>query len=324
MAGENAALKAEAIAKASGINMDEFMNKAHPCLGVNRIVDADAGTIELLSPDGVTPRKKIALVGFASSTKDMAPFNNPEWAICGMNQIYRHIHHKDADGKPVLRHPDLHYEIHKEWNTAVVPGTDHEAWLRDCGIPVLMTDVVAGLPTSVRFPIERFIKKFDLDYFTSTVAYMLAFTVDYIDQSVERRLRESPTNGFATALDVLSLAKSLYAEYTIGVFGIDLIVDDEYVYQKPCAEYWLGQIMAREITLMIPKQSALLRQRYRYGYDMEPQDLIKDSDLTKRHAYLTGEHQKHSESVVQLVGAIKEIEYWTQVRKLREAGGTVG
>ena len=70
-----------------------------------------------------------------------------------------------------------------------MPGTDHAAWLRDCGIPVLMTDRVPGLPTAVRFPIERLIEKFSIDYFTSTVAYMVAFTLDYIDQQVEVRLR---------------------------------------------------------------------------------------------------------------------------------------
>jgi hypothetical protein len=313
LAGENAALKAEAELKAKAAStQDGIFQRDHVCTGVNRILDADAGAIELLMPDGVTPRKKIALVGFASSTKDMAPFADVDWAIVGMNQLSRHIPRADA-----------WLEIHKEWNTAVVPGTDHAAWLRDCGIPVLMTDRVDGLPTSVKFPIDRLIRRFDIDYFTSTVAYMLAFTMDYIDQQVEHRLKTSPSNGLATAWDVTQLASTLYAEYTIGVFGIDLIVGEEYDYQRNCAEFWLGQIMARNITLMIPQQSALLKMRYRYGYFMEPDDLIKDSDIAKRVSALTIEHQKHSEAVVQLVGALRELETMRELRRLRERGGTV-
>lgn len=313
MAGENAALKEEALAKARGQKLGDMDRADHPACGVNRIVDAEAGQIEFLMPDGVTPRTKIALVGFASSTKEHAPVGDPEWVLCGMNQLYRHL----------PRRVDLHYEIHKEWNTALVPGTDHAAWLRDCGIPVLMTDRLPDMPTTVRFPITRLIEKFSLDYFTSTVAYMLAFTIDYIDQQVERRLRVAPSNGLASAWDVAQLQRSLYREYTIGIFGIDLIVGEEYDWQKACAEFWLGHALARDIIVMIPPQSALLKQRYRYGYAMAPADLINDVDLSKRHAFLTGEHQKHSEAVVQLVGALREVETWRELYRLRERGGTV-
>ena len=318
MAGENAALKAEAALQSRSPSQAAGPDCSN-LNGVNRIIDADAGAVEFLMPDGVTPRRKFALVGFASSTKDMAPFGDPEWVICGMNQLARHL--PGGDGPSGRR--DLWFEIHREWNTAVVPGTDHAAWLRDCGIPVLMTDRVEGLPTSVRFPIDRLIRRFDIDYFTSTVAYMLAFTMYYIDRQVEARLKATPPNGLVTAWDVLQLASTLYAEYTIGVFGIDLIVGEEYDWQKSCAEYWCGQIMARNITLMIPKESALLKQRYRYGYFMEPDDLIKDSDLAKRANQLTAEHQRHSEAVVQLVGALRELETLRELRRLRERGGTV-
>jgi hypothetical protein len=316
--GQNAALKAEAALQAKPPSPEAGKDWSS-LNGVNRIIDADAGAAEFLMPDGVTPRRKFALVGFASSTKEMAPCGDPEWVICGMNQLARHL--PGGDGPAGRR--DLWFEIHREWNTAVVPGTDHAAWLRDCGVPVLMTDRVNGLPTTVRFPIDRLIRQFDIDYFTSTVAYMLAYTMDYIDQQVEARLKATPPNGLATAWDVVQLASTLYAEYTIGVFGIDLIVGEEYDWQKACAEYWCGQIMARNITLMIPGQSALLKQRYRYGYQMEPDDLIKDSDLAKRMAALTQEHQKHSEAVVQLVGALRELETMRELRRLRERGGTV-
>lgn len=314
MSGQNAALKEEALAQARGQKVGDGMDRAdHPAYSAAKILDADAGAIELVMPDGVTPRKKIALVGFASSTKDMAPFNEVDWAIVGMNQLARHI----------PRRADAWFEIHKEWNTAVVPGTDHEAWLRDCGLPVYMTDRVPGLPTSVKYPVDRLIEKFGIDYFTSTVAYMFAWAVDYIDQRVEAALKAAPGNGIVSAWDVLQLQRSLYRDWTVGIFGIDLIVGEEYDWQRACAEFWLGQALARDITIIIPPQSALLKARYRYGYEMEPNDLLKDSDLSKRIGQLTAEHQKHSETVVQLVGALKELETIRELRRLRERGGTI-
>lgn len=304
-AGQNAALK-EAATTEGGVS------RSHPATGVSRIVDADAGHVEFLMPDGETPRKKFALVGFASSTREMAPFHDPEWVVMGMNQLNRHIPRADA-----------WIEIHKEWNTAVVPGTDHTGWLRDCGIPVLMAQRIPELPTSVTFPINRLIDKF-ADYFTSTVAYMVAYFVDHIDREVESRMKDSPSNGLATAWDVAELQKSMYSEYTIGIFGIDLIVGEEYTWQRPCAEYHLGQALARNITVMVPPQSALLTQRYRYGFAMEPDDIIKDSDFEKRKAYLIGEHQKYHQASLEVAGALKEMDYWSELRTLRERGGKVG
>lgn len=313
MAGENAALKAEAELKKKVVDpVAGLFRRDHAASGVNKVADAGAGQIDVLMPDGVTPRKKIALIGFATSSRDSAPFDEIDWAIVGMNQLSRHI-----------PRGDVWFEIHKEWNVAVVPGTDHAAWLRDCGIPVFMTDVVPGLPTSTRYPIERLIAKFGLDYFTSTVAYMVAWAVDHIDQMVEARLKATPGNNVASAFDVVQLQRSLYAEHTIGIFGIDLIVGEEYDWQRACAEFWIGQALARNITVVIPPQSALLRQRFRYGYDIESPGLLRESDLEKRHAFLTGEHQKLSELLVQALGALKENEFYKELARLRSRGGTL-
>lgn len=356
---KNAALK-----EAPASQSDEWVNFEHPCLGVNRVIDAQAGDVELLTPDGAKPRTKFALIGFSTATRHLAPLNDPEWTVCGMNQLQRHLRHAvlDEDGNPVkvdgvtqsaLRHGDLWFEIHREWNRAVVPGTDHAGWLAECQIPVFMTDTVDEIPTSVRFPIERFIDKFEIDYFTSTVAYMFAWAIDHIDRMVEERVKDAP---HGAAIDQVRLVQSLYAEYTIGVYGIDLIVGEEYTDQRPCAEYWLGQAMARGISMDIPERSALLKQHYRYGYAIESDGFIRASDFAgrskalrtehvrahekaielygrleelktecedkeAREAELTDQHQKLSEKAVILAGHIRECDYWAEMRNLRERGG---
>lgn len=363
--GPNAALK-----EPTPTDATEWANLDHPCLGVNRILDPEAGTVELLMPDGKTPRRKFAIMGFAGSTRDMAPLNDPETAIVGLNQLSRLMRHPvlDADGQPVvdesgapvteLRHGDLWFEIHREWNTALTPNSDHEGWLRDFGQPVFMHDTVPGFDTSLRFPVERLIEKFDIDYFTSTIAYMFAWCIDHIDRLVAERLANFERNG-AGVVDAVKLAQSVYNEYTMGVYGIDLIAGSEYEDQRPCAEFWLGQAMARNIDLVIPRQSALLKQHYRYGYDIESPGHIRKSDIEARMQWarqhqaqhhelcceiygrleelknppasdearaerieaLTAKHQEQSQEALQFGTAIKESQYWQQVFTLRERGG---
>ncbi len=324
----NSALKEAPVTEAT-----EWLNPSHPCRGANRVVDAARGQVELLTPDGSEQRKKFALIGFSTATRHMAPLDDPEWAVVGMNQLAQHLRHpvvkdgtvvRDGDGKAetVLRAPDLWFEIHRVWNTAIVPGTDHEGWLRDSGVPCYMTDVVEELPTSMAFPVERLIKKFDIDYFTSTVSYMVVWAIDHIDQLVEARLKDYEFGGVTSKNsvdDVRKLVDSIYAEYTIGVFGIDLVVGEEYEEQRPAAEFWLGQAMARNITLMIPGQSALLKQHYRYGYEMEPEGLVRGSDFDKRMPELRNAHQEASETAIELFGRIKELEDYPEGEEKLEA-----
>ena len=150
----------------------------HPARGVSHIKDAADGLIESFMPDGMTPRKKIAIVGFATSSRDEAPFDDPEWDIHALNQIYRHVSRIDR-----------HYEIHFNWDEHNVEGTDHEGWIRTCPVPVVMNDLHPKFPTCVKYPVERMIAKFS-DYFTSTIAFMLAMAIDEIDRAVDTRLAE--------------------------------------------------------------------------------------------------------------------------------------
>jgi hypothetical protein len=92
-------------------------------------------------------------------------------------------------------------------------------------------------------PIDALIKRFGLDYFTSTVAMELAYALSLED--VEE----------------------------IGLWGIDLIHGTEWGDQRPCAEYWIGRAVERGIKVTTHPKSALLTQRYRYAYE-NPNSLL--------------------------------------------------
>lgn len=251
----------------------------HPCAGHVKILDHEKAVVESFCPDG-TKREKLAIVGFAASSKDLAPFDDPTWEIVGLNQLYRHIPRADR-----------WIEIHENWNEHVVEGTDHHKWLAEAPIPIYMAECVPSIPNSVRFPIER-VMQGHVDYFTSTVAFGIALAIQ---------------EGFKE----------------VGLWGIDLIVGDEYFYQKPCAEFWLGVAHGKGIVVTLPSTSALCKQSHRYGYQKEPESLVKMSEIAKRRQGLLDERHKRVVELANIDGALQETSMWGDLADLRIKGGTV-
>jgi hypothetical protein len=280
----------------------EGVKADHPAAAHLEIVDAATATVK-------TDRKKWAVCGFASSSRHRMPIDDPEWVIMAMNQLYRHI--------PRL---DVEWDIHRNWNEDNVPGTDHAWWLSQCGIPVVMVERQASIPTSMTFPIDRLREKFS-DYFTSTVAFMLAWTIDHIDREVEARM--ATMDAPASLLEAHARAQSLYAEYTIGVFGIDMIVGTEYDVQKACVEFYLGQASSRGIVVQLPPETALLKQQYRYGYEKEPASLLGILEMEQRAGSIQARIQTIQSELRTLDGALQECGYHVDLAKLRSRGGEI-
>lgn len=294
----NSALKEPAPAPEDGVNPN------HPAAAHVQILDVETARV-------LTDRRKFAICGFASSTRGQVPINDPSWEIWGMNQLYRHIPRADR-----------WFDLHWNWNSELVPGTDHEGWIRDSGIPVYMTKHHDQLPTSVRFPLETLMAHFGgIDYFTSSVAHMMALAIYEIDLNVEARLRLEPVT---TAADGLRRARELYAEYTIGLFGIDLVVGEEYFWQKACAEFWIGTAaLGRGIEVYVPPQSALCKQLFRYGYQTEPESVIKPAEIRAHIAAISKEREEVMKRLYMLDGALQVDEHWAEVIDLRLRGANI-
>jgi hypothetical protein len=252
----------------------------HPCAGKVEIIDHDKAMVNEYEPDGVTERRKVAIVGFAMSSAMAAPFNDPTYSIWGMNQLYRHIPRADR-----------WFEIHHNWHEHVVDGTDHLGWLQSFPGPVYNSARIPQVPNSVLFP-RRECEEIGTNYWTSSIAFMIALAI---------------RDGFTT----------------IELYGIDLIVGEEYAYQKPCAEFWIGIANGRGITVGTHRNSALLKHDFCYGFESEPPSLVLLSELHKRHAWLTQEKFKHQIALANLDGALQDTEMWLELATLRSRHATV-
>ncbi len=253
----------------------------HPCAGVTHIVDADKGIVDEYCPDGVTPRKKVAIVGYAETSRMLAPFDDPEWSIWIMNQLYRHVPRADR-----------HFDIHHNWDEHVVEGTDHVGWLTAAQIPIYMVNRLPQFSNSVTLPIDRLIALNGKDYFSSSIAYMIALAI---------------ADGFTH----------------IHIYGVDLIVGDEWDYQKPNAEFWIGVASGRGIFVGIPPQSALTKQTWRYGYQSQPESLIKMTEIQERRAYLQNLRQQKMVELANVDGALQDVEMFHELGILRVRGSNV-
>jgi hypothetical protein len=197
----------------------------------------DSGSLLKIAP---RPGRKVAILGFGPTVRE-CPWRDESWELWGMNGFWRAAQPDFGIEAPEERYTcwfDMHTEGYtKAYGEAAGFGDRQEVWLRqDHAFPIL---------TLENYPVEDVVRKLGREYFTSTIAYALAY-----------------------ALAVENVGE-------IGLWGIDLVHGTEWGDQRPCAEYWIGRAEAMGIKVTIHEQSALLKQRFRYGYEIE-NPLAKD------------------------------------------------
>jgi hypothetical protein len=198
------------------------------------------------TPKAPHRHRKIAILGFAETVKQ-APVNDPSWELWGMNGFWRAALPDYGIDVPESRYTlwfDMHsVEYTRAYGLKAGFGDAQERWLEQPHpFTVFMLDESPAFPSVLSFPVDAVAKSAGRDYFTSTVAYAIAY------------------------------AASLPDVAEIGLWGIDLAHDTEYSDQRPCAEYHIALAEGRGIKVTTHQNSALLKQRYRYGY--EPPDSL--------------------------------------------------
>ncbi len=264
----------------------------------------------------VTRHRKIAILGFGGTVKD-CPWKDESWELWAMNGFWRAAKPDFAIEAPESRYSlwlDMHtLDYTREYGKVAGFGDAQERWLeKEHPFPIYMLDEPdrgqgpEPLYPSVRaFPIEEVVRVTGRDYFTSTVAYVLAFVL-------------------ARALTTDDIAE-------VGLWGIDLVHDTEYVEQRPCAEYWIGRIEALGIKVTAPAGSALLKQLHRYGYE-QSDPLLKEMEVmllgqkaglekalqTKQEEMEHAKNQRHTDD-----GALQAINGMLERLKIHRRGGQV-
>lgn len=194
-------------------------------------------------PATIQRTRKVAILGFGETVKD-CPWQDPSWDLVGMNGFWRAAEPDYGIKVPEERFSlwlDMHsVEYTKAYGQAAGFGDAQHEWLKKPHpFPILMLADHPEYPSVRAFPVDEVVQSLGRDYFTSTVAYALTFALMQPDVA------------------------------EVGLWGIDLVHNTEYSEQRPCAEYWIGRAEAMGIKVTIHDASALLKQRARYGYEVE-------------------------------------------------------
>ena len=197
-------------------------------------------------------KKTVALVGLASSSCSLAPFDDPECEIWGLNEAHAFSWMKRAT---------RWFQIHctKSWKRPVAKRDvrGHYEWLKKnpWNIPIYMQYWNDEIPNVVAYPLHEIVEilldKFRrgdkrVKYFTSTFAYMMGVAL------LEGRRRIEGEKPFER----------------IEIYGFEMSDDIEYVQQKSCAEFWIGLAMGLGIEIYAPENCQILWSALYGGHEL--------------------------------------------------------
>jgi len=148
----------------------------------------------------------VQIIGLSPSHKK-APTDRSSWGLPWNPLSYRY---------------DVWFEMHDRslWETR---GEDYLKQLQAFDGPIYMQRVETDIPKSQAFPLADMPK----DYFTSSVAYMVA----------------------------LAVVKGLDIE----LWGVDNHTDEEWFYERPCTEWWLGYAQGKGLKTWVHPDSSVLK-----------------------------------------------------------------
>lgn len=265
--------------------------------------EAPVTAIEAVGLDAVPPptpkRRKVAIVGFASSSRDMTPYNDPSFEIWSLNHAYGHVPRWDRWWEI---HPREHFQRDLMRDGLTQDGARHIQWLASEPAgrrPIYTQEHMADIPASVAWPREE-INKFFATLSGNGAAPVLPlgfYAEDYWTSTPAQMVAHAIWEGFEE----------------IHLYGVDMLQSEEYFYQRSGCEYFAGIARGRGIKVFIPPSSALCKANYVYGYTEPP------TDIAQMQAYLDHLGTKVQESETnknRALGAAQTIDGGLQMARI--------
>ena len=211
--------------------------------------------------------RKIAIVGTAETWSD-APFGDTTWDIWSLNDAYRlgtpratiwfDLHPPDE----WLLVPEGQHTV-KAWempqNKRYPRPAGHPKWIAGLTIPIYVQQAQADWPTSRTFP-----RKAIEDW----VRPMLPVRTDG-----KQPMYMASSPAWMVALALLPQEKGGFGfgpGDTIGIWGIHLATEFEYVQQRPQMEMLVGMAGAMGVRVVLPPDAPICQNQYLYAYEHKP------------------------------------------------------
>lgn len=216
---------------------------------------------------------KVALVGTAPSSRDLAPYDDPSWKIWACS----------PGNMNVCKRIDCWFELHSNllWKENEHYGRPYLEWLSKQPFPVYMQDQTL-VPRAMVFPWYEMVETFGRDFFTSSFSWMMALAI--VQGATE-----------------------------IALYGIDMASRDEYIRQRPGFYYFKRRAEERGIKVSAPFESDIMQPPALYAYqDSTPQGrklMARRKEVADRAAGHGQQIGQHQQSQAYLQGALEDIDY---------------
>lgn len=254
---------------------------------------------------------RIAILGTAGTSVELAPFKDESWSIWGCSPGLYPICAKARS--------NVWFEPHRWMPTS--PGqigaagtkpwfsAEFHAFLREHKGPVYMTDPRAkadksnvdellakygptepSIPNSVPIPYGYLLQKYGPYFWSSTVSYMLVMAIE--------ELAPRAADG---------------EEVFLGLFGVDMAASEEYSYQRPGCQHWVGLAMSLGINVLLPQESDLMRPATMYGIgEYSPRHIRLSARRAEVQAginILQAQHNEIGQRIISGKATLAELDY---------------
>ena len=158
---------------------------------------------------------------------------------------------------------------------------EHFRQLHDAGCDLINLHRVKGVPFR-RYPLERVIKKLNLNYFSNSISYMIAY-------ALYKYTRRDKKTGRLVLKQPLKLS----------LYGVDMWEGGEYAQEKGGVECWLGYALGLGAEVAIAAGSSLFIPigGMPYGIALPKGDYFDPLGLMKGKTLTIEEQQKRIDNV---------------------------
>lgn len=263
--------------------------------------------------------KKVAIVGFCETSREFTPYEDPDFEIWGLNRgsLFMPI------TPQVTRWFEMHGEHIVSWQNRR-PGK-HVEWLNNFPGPVYMHQQYEWCKTSVEYPLQLMADYFGKDLLR--VGHMTKTTkesssgggpIELMESAGPNDLTDATGEPYLSSSIAYELALAIYEGFEeIHLYGVDLVTDAEYAWQKPGVEYLLGFALGKGIRVVLPANCPLLRGTlYGRGFLSERPEEMSYEQLAARQVSLTKQAEKVHIAIAQVQGAHTNLVQFVQAQML--------
>lgn len=180
-------------------------------------------------------KRELILLGMGAS-RQLCPFDSEVWSC---NNGYRQIMQRGGHCEKIFMTHIQHF-VRGHWSYLAKESN----LLIAAGIETFNIHRCKDLNTKL-YPLKRICKKFNSEFFSDTICYMVAYAIDQAT-----KIDKNP-NSITYGKPILKYP------FRIRFFGVDMKTKDEYELEKGGIEYWIGIARGLGIDVEISEFSTL-------------------------------------------------------------------